>query len=408
LDRLVNEGGPESTDAAARREALTGRFVDAFPADDRAPSLLVRRIAQDENPGMEDLDVLLGVPSTHPTWELARRRAVQMLYRSFRDARSGDRAEPGARMLEVADELLLRDRGVANDFAGADGMLLRQAAEVASHPEVHDAIRAARYLAQIETAAERGGFSEVPDIVNEAAYRRIGLALGGGDYEEASVRMLAMPIDPDTPEADRWARLASQLVHRMAIDRMRGGEVRVEVARAAVRSGERHLELQAEMLEEPGADGFSVLDRDRMLPFAASVAAARDALYRATGRLEDGTQALVWYLAVLERRPLDGSVLEATGDLAEALGESDVALDCWRRLARGANEGGELWWKARTAQIRTLLQIEPEAAVEVFDQLRALHPDLGPEPWRSELLDLQTAVDQSRELRQSTSSEGGA
>ena len=83
-------------------------------------------------------------------------------------------------MLEVADELLLRRRDEATEFAGADGMLLRQAAEVASHPEVHDTLRAARYLTQIETAAERGGFEDVPDIVNEAAYRRIGLAIGGG------------------------------------------------------------------------------------------------------------------------------------------------------------------------------------------------------------------------------------
>lgn len=393
LDRIVKAGGEEASDAAGRRDALTNRFVDAFPADDRAPSLLVRRIAVDDNPGEEDLAVLLGVPRSHPTWELARRRASQVLYRKFRAARTGDRGDPGRRMLEVADEVLQRpdrERGIFTDLRGLDGMLLRQGAEVSTDVDVHDADRAARYLAQIELAVERGGFDDLPDMLNEVEYRRIGLSLGGGDFEDASKRMSAMPVVSDTPEAVRWTRLSAQRVHRAAAQRIRGGRVEVSVARAAVVAGRRYLEL---LSEEAGVDVFEMLDQSRMLPIGASVATSLDALHRATADIEDGEEALLWYEAILERRPQDGSILEATAELAGLLGRNEQALDCWRRLLRGAPDGSELWWKARTRQIEALLEEDPTTASEVFDQLRVLYPDLGPDPWREQLLALDIRIE---------------
>ena len=408
LDRIVQAGGEEAAEAAARRDGLSTRFVDAFPADDRAPSLLVRRIAVSENPGEEDIAVLLGVPPTHPTWELARRRATQALYRQFRAARTGDRGEPGRRMLEVADELFSRpDRteGIFTDLRGLDGMLLRQAAEVATDVDVHDSERAARYLAQIELAVERGGFDDLPDMLNEVEYRRIGLALGGGDFEDATKRMQAMPVIDDSPEAARWTRLAAQRVHRAAVQRMRGGRVEVSTARAAVQAGRGYLELLA---AEDEVEVFEVLDRQRMLPIAASVATSLDALHRATGDLEDAEEALVWYRQILERRPNDGSVLEAAGDLSTLLGDRVFALDCWRRLLRGAPDGSEIWWKARTRQIEALLVDDPVKASEVFQQLRVLYPELGPAPWRERLQSLDVEIEIALgELESTVPGEGG-
>ena len=408
LDRIVQAGGEEATGAATRRDGLSTRFVDAFPADDRAPSLLVRRIAVSENPGEEDIAVLLGVPSSHPTWELARRRASQALYRQFRAARTGERGEPGRRMLEVADELFARpDRseGIFTDLRGLDGMLLRQAAEVATDVDVHDPERAARYLAQIELAVERGGFNDLPDMLNEVEYRRIGLALGGGDFEDATKRMEGMPVVEDSPEAGRWTRLSAQRVHRAAVQQMRDGRVKVATARAAVQAGRGYLELLA---AEDEVEVFEVLDRQRMLPIAASVASSLDALYRATGDQEDAEEALVWYREILERRPNDGSVLEAAGDLATLLDDRIFALDCWRRLLRGAPDGSELWWKARTRQIEALLADDPVKASEVFQQLRVLYPDLGPNPWREQLQSLDVQIELAlRELPTAAPAEGG-
>jgi hypothetical protein len=407
LDRIVAAGGDEAADAAARRDALAERFLDAFPADDRSPALVVRRIAEQVSPDSDDLDVLLGVPSTNSSWETARRRAVQALYRAFREAPDEQRAETGHRMLTVADELLQRERdgdGIFTDVRGLDGMLLRQAAEVASDERVHDTARAERYLEQLESALQRGALTEAPDLPNEIQYRRLGIALGDGDFEYAGRLLEQMPVAPETPEADRWARLGALRIHQSADVLIRSGPVPIDVARACADAGARYLELVGESSADDEADTpevedgtprdrFAVLDRDRMLPIAARVASAQAAVFSAGGDPQDGAEALAWYRAVLERRPLEGGILEAVGRLGEAMGESEVALDAWRRLVRAAPDGTELWWTAKVGQIRTLVSTDPAGARAVFDQLQALHPELGPDPWNRDLRDLDVRID---------------
>lgn len=426
LDRVVRGGGEGATDALARRDAIAERFLDAFPADDRSPSLVVRRIAEEETPDDDDIDVLLGVPESHPTWEIARRRVVQVLYRDFRQANDDAvRAETGRRMLAVADELLDRDRssdGLFTDVRGLDGTLLRQAAEVACDEQVHEVSRGERYLGQLERALEHGALAEVPDLPNEILYRRLGLALGDGDFEFATRLLDQMPAVPDTAEAARWTRLAALRIHRAADAMIRDGAVSVQIARAGAEAGTRYLEAVAESAAsegagEGGADGdpgtgsvdrFAALDRERDLPIAASVASARAAIFEVAGDRADGEEALAWYRAILERRPRDGSVLAATGRLATALGETEVALDAWRRLVRAAPEGDELWWQAKVGQIRSLLATDPAAARAVFDQMAVLHPELGPAPWRDQLRDLDVRITVALGDERAPESGGGA
>ena len=410
LDRIVSAGGDGVADALDRRNALSERFLDTFPADDRAPALVVRRIAEQDDPDADDLDVLLSVPESHSTWETARRRAVQSLYRQFRNATGEARTDAGRRMLQVADELLERDRSddsVFTDVRGLDGVLLRQAAEVASDEDVHEAGRASRYLDRLESALERGALAEVPDLPNEIQYRRLGVALGDGDFEYAGRLLDQLPVAPDTPEAERWVRLGALRIHRAADALMRSGSVPIDVARAGADAGARYLELVGRGNDDAGADAatsgdesatppadrFAVLDRDRMLPIAASVAAARAAVFAAGGDRDDGAEALAWYRAILERRPLDGSILDAVGRLGEAMDEPQVALDAWRRLVRAAPDGDERWWTAKVGQIRVLTEIDPATAREVFDQLEALHPELGPDPWNAALRELDVRID---------------
>ena len=86
-------------------------------------------------------------------------------------------------------------------------------------------------------------------------------------------------------------------------------------------------------------------------------------------------------------------MLAATGRVAAGLGETEVALDAWRRLVRAAPEGGELWWQAKVGQIRALLATDPSLAREVFDQMAVLHPELGPAPFDEQLRDLDIRID---------------
>lgn len=407
LDRLVAEGGDQAPAVVARRDALAERFLDAFPADERAPSLVIRRLAEEENPDDEDLALLLGVPRNHPNWETARRRAVQSLYERFRAAQGEARAAAGVRMLDAADELLQRDRAedaLFTDMRGLDGMLLRQAAEVASDEDVHEASRAESYIDRLQAAFDGGAMPGLPDLPNEMQHRRLGVALGDGDFTQAEVLLRAMPVAASAPEAARWLRLGALRLHNAAMARMRETAVTIDVARAGAEAGTRYLELLGRLDEDETAaddgdsgaeppDRFAVLDRERFLPTARNVADARKAMYDFAGDRADGEEALAWYRAILERRPLDGAVLQSTAELAESLGQADVALDSWRRLVRAAPDGDERWWRAKVGQIRTLLGIDAVAAREVLDQVRTLHPDLGPEPWRALLRELDVRID---------------
>ncbi len=425
LDRIVSRDGPDSADVAARRDGLAEEFLDAFPADDRAPALVVQRIAEQENPDEDDLGVLLGVPEGHGTWETARRRAVQTLYKNFRNAADAERAEAGRRMLEVADELLNRDKGedaLFTDVRGQDGMLLRQAAEVASDELVHEAARADRYIEQLESALQRGALTEAPDLPNEIQYRRLGVALGDGDFEYARRILAQMPVAPETPEAERWVRLGALRIHRSADRLIRSGPVPIDVARACADSGLRYLELnggpaaeeddQNDAVDEVGGDSalrdrFAVLDRDRMLQIAVRMASAREAVFRAGGDRKDGVEALAWFRAVLDRRPRDGGMLEAVGRLGEDMSEPDVALDAWRRLAGLASDGTDQWWTAKVGQVRILSVTDALKARQVLDQLKTLYPGLGPDPWSRELRALDIRVDVAIESGAAEAGGGG-
>lgn len=393
LDRLVASGGAEAADAQTRRDAIIERFLDTYPADDRAPSLVVRRITGEADPSAGDIDTLLAIPPGHPTWEIARRRAAQAIYRGFREAEAAQRGEFGTRFLDVADELLLRDRdadGVFVDLRGADGVLLRQAAEVASHEAVGDRTRAAGYISRIELAMERGGFEAHPDLPNELAYRRMGMSIADGDFLGAAMILQDVPVVPDAPEATRWSRLSAQRLHRAAFQEMRSGEASMQVVRAAVMAGDRFIEIVA------GADTpiAEALEIPTLLPVAASVAAGRQAIYRADDDEAVGREAFELYRAILEKRPRDGSILEASAELATSLGDAEFALSCWRRLGSAAPKGSEIWWRARCGLIGMLAETDPDRAAKVLEQVRVLHPDLGPEPWRSRLqaLDVDIAI----------------
>jgi tetratricopeptide (TPR) repeat protein len=394
LDQLVVDGGPEAADAQARRDDLIERFLDGFPADDRAPSLVVRRITGRDDPSGGDLNVLLAVPKGHPTWEIARRRGAQAIYQQFREASVGGRSELGTSFLEVADELLSRDRnedGMFVDLRGADGVLLRQAAEVASHEEVGDRDRGARYFAQIELAMERGGFDDLPDLPNELEYRRLGMAIATDDFEDAMIRLDRLPVVADSPEAVRWSRLGAQRLHRAAFLRMRNGDASLSVVRSAVGAGERFIALVAGT--ETSIE--DALEDHALLPVAASVAAARQAIYNADGDEENGRRALELYKSILVKRPRDGSVLEAGGDLGSRLGDVEFSLECWRKLGSAAASGSDVWWKARCGLIGVLAETDPDRARAVLEQIRALHPELGPPTFRATLqeLDIRLATD---------------
>ena len=404
LDRLIANGGKGEEELRVRRDELIAAFLDRFPADDRAPSLVVRRIADRDETSSSDVETLLQVPRNHSTWEMARRRAAQALYTRFRESPRGSRGRDGLAFLDVAEELLSRDRAeqfMNIDVGGLDGVLLRQAVEVATNPEVADVTRASRWLATLELAGERGAFEAHPDLPNELAYRRMSLAMNRQDIDDAIAQLQRMPIVRGTPDAEEWTRIAARRLHRDAYEQLRSSEgASAKVANAVVVAGEQLL--------DPGAEGELnvVLENPRLLPIAASVAAARHALYLAGGDQEDGEKALAMYQAVLEKRPKDASILVASAEISRSLGDLDTSIVLWRSIAAQSPQGQERWWKARTNLLELLGMTDPERAREVLAQHLQMHPNHGPEPWGDRLRSLENELDLAEAASNASTPEG--
>lgn len=389
LDHVVSDGGPIGERARRERDELISAFIDRFPSDDRLPTLVVRRITGRHAPSDRDIETLRAVPEGHETWELARRRAAQALYRRFREGEVEARGADGRAFLDVAKELLERDtsrEAIFSDLSGLDGVLLRQALEVATHAQVADLEGAARWIAVLEVAADHGAFEGHPGLPNELGYRRLALALAGGDLVRATALLKLLPVEPEAPEADQWTSIAARRLHRAASARLALDDATADVALAVIEAGEYLLANSHDTLEEAVKD-------ERLLPIAASVGAARHALYLANADQEHGTRALALYEAVLAERARDGSVLEAAAKLARALGNVEASLGHWRRISVAANRGSERWWAARTNILELLEMTDPAHASEVIAQHLQLYPAFGPDPWGPRIRALSDRLD---------------
>ena len=392
LDHLVAEGGSSADRARNERNVLIEGFIDRFPADERLPSLVVRRIAGNDAPTLSDIETLRAVPREHTSWELARRRAAQALYRRFRGAKAGTRGIDGHAFLDVANELLTRDTATDSMFAdinGLDGLLLRQAIEVATNPEVADLEGAAKWIVVLEFAAERGAFGDQLGMWNELAYRRLALAIAAGDLTRAEALLGVMPAEPEAAGAKRWTELAAWRLHRIAASHLRNAAPTADVAKAVIGSGE-FLLASKETLADAVKD-------ERMLVVAASVASARHALFLAAGDRDQGMRALELYEAVLQERRRDGSILQAAAELARGLTLNERSLAYWRRISNGANRGDERWWAARTNIVEILEATDPDHASKVLDQHKQLYPEFGPAPWGRRIRDVAERLAVARE-----------
>jgi len=338
LDRLVEADGDNT---ALRDElALTiQRFLDEYPGSEHAPKLVLRRMLTTKEVSPEAVEELLAIPSHSDVYTSAQRRAAQILYRLFRT--------DGVARLVAARQVL---RGFE------------------------------------ELAEQDPGF--LAGIAPEIAYRKLRERLLSGDVSEAaSVADQLWNDERDSP----WTRLASRAMFKNADRRRReavedGGDDRQDVARIA-KFGPR---LLAQYADDPDA-----LEDRAVLGYHAAVAEAALAIWERSADRIAGAQALDLYRRLLDVRPRNARFLRATGVLAEPLGDPDLAMECWRKLVTGLNDGSDGWYEARFHFIRLLAIADSDRARAVMEQHRALHAGYGPDPWGARLkaLDLRLERD---------------
>jgi len=384
----------ETTDAAVRDAAekdLVARidaFLSRFPASDHVPALLVRKIAVVADPTSTDVDRLLQVKPDTKEWLPARRQALSALYRTFRGGKE-PRADVGRRYVEILGELPVDPK---TQLPASSPAIARQALEVVLANEVRDLKTAVSLIAALEIAGAAGEF-DIREADEEISYRKLQLAILSERW--ADVEAALAPFEK--PEAtELWADAALRLAIRGAESKRRStpsdSPARAGYVATIVRAGDT-------IFERAGGPAVALADGAKDAQAFAQLARvaldARVELVRSSADADSAKAGMPLAEALLAKAPRDATLLRAAANLAEAAGEYETAANHLRALVGGLPARTNPWFEAKVDQMRVLAKLDPQRARTVIDQYRTLYPDLGPEPWRTRIAELDAQVPKS-------------
>ena len=396
LDRALRDGEGGAAEVDERYEALTVLYLRTHPQTDHAANLLLKRASQGGLPDEEAIKVLLSVARDSQVYEQSRRQAARLLYRVFRVAGEADKAFASARFVKVAEELLGLDRraamdqkdGAAKEAAGRLLTTARQLLDALLSVPTPDVMRAEGVLATIQSVQSfnnSGAGEHEPELV----YRRLQMNLARDDEPAAAENARRLRV---LEGGKRFADSAERLMYQRAVAQWLKVsaemgvtvERRLESARKVIEHGER-------VIEQVGSSP-TALANAAVLTVHRTVAKAAVDVWREANENEALQLAMRLDRLVLAANPATADSLERLAQLAEASGDRDTALDCWKRLGAGLEPGTAQWLQARYETARLLVMRDPGKAALLLAQHQVLYPTWGEEPWGSKLKALYEQV----------------
>jgi len=387
VDDLRREAKDEPARLAAEQDliARVEAFLSRFPSSDHVPELLVRKIAASTEPQIEDVDRLLLVKPGTPEWLPSRTQALSALYRAFRGGRA-PRTETGKRYTMVLAEL---PRDPTTQLPASNVSIARQALEVVLSNEIRELRVAEQLLAALDAAGNAGQF-DLREADEELAYRRLQLAILSDRWADAEAALAPF----EKAEATGiWADAALRLALRGAETRRRNSKAdspeRAGFVSTIVRAGD------AIVLRAGGVDKALAADAPdvrALSQIARVVVDARVELAESSQDAEEAKRGALIVEALLRDAPRDAALLTAAAKLCEVAGDDERAATHLRALVGGLPSRSNPWFEAKIAQMRVLARLDPVRARAVIDQFRTLYPDLGPEPYRTRIAELDASV----------------
>lgn len=372
LERNGQSGAEERT----RREQLLDTFLEEYPSHPSAPGALLRRLASNPNPTLQDAESLLGVSTNSALGNRAYQEGIQMLYRIFRRAKGEDRIEAGQRFLEVVSVPRF-DPNDEKDVHLIEVIRARQLLDVSLASKIAET----QIAADVLNALDKGVNVGVVDLngkERELEFRRLQLALYQGDVANALKYFRVFEND----QIDDWTKIAARTLFKQASvvlqrDDLASDDLRTQYGIDAVRRTTLIL-----LGDTPEQADLTISDNWAM---ARYLALAEQRAFEASGSTAARDRALALYSALLEKNEKDEMVLEGLAVLSEAAGLDEQALQAYRTLVAGCPTGTEKWFRRKVDHVRMLSRVDPERARQVLKQHVALHPDYGPDPWGDQL-----------------------
>lgn len=383
LDIEIERAGDPESALAKHRDELIDRFLKGYPDHDRAAAMTLRLATGGAVPARRAIDLLLEVPEDSTLFETARRHATRLSYQLYRESTSSDRDWRALRYLELAEPLLAIDRRRASmgdaEAARLVSVRARRIAEASLAMSVPDVARAERALDVLVSVVSAGLVTADPSLQAEIDFRRAQIALERGDAPtaEAIVERLA-------GEDSKYASAGRRMVYRHALTTWRrlqrgdpAGEQSIEAARGVVRHGRVLID------ELAGPEG--PIDDPAVISLFVAVADAAADLALLADDKPAGVYAVSLYQRVLASHPATGGTLRRLAEVAERIGRDQLALESWRKLLAGLDDGSPEWFEARYRHVSLLRRMDPDRAREVLEQMAVLYPTFGPAPWNEKL-----------------------
>lgn len=398
LSQIIDQQLAQDTAAVtARRDRLEVRFLATYPDHAQAAAITIRRAGSSSTTSLEErIEMLRQVDKASPMRGSAERQAARLAYDAWRSATTAsERDWMAARYLAMEEPLLADDRRGARDSEEAAHRAIvraRRMAEVALSMSAPDTARA-RTALDVADALIAEGLVDA-SASDELQYRRAQLALAEGDF--AGARNTVDRLQSADP---RFAIAAQRLFFRhaqRAWERARPGkdapldlaldQAQRDAATQAVDAGQALLDV----LAASGAD--DVAAQAESLHVRRAMVGALVVLHFGDGSMEAGARAIALNQRILDAQPRDAEALRNAGELHEAAGQVDGALEAWRALLAGLPPSEPTWFEAKYRVVRLLARADPARARTVLDQHRVLHPSFGPAPWGELLRELDARV----------------
>jgi len=390
LDRAVREnvGG----DTEQRLDEICTLFLREHPGTERAANLLVRRAAVGGVDDDKAVATLLSVPPESPVYQSARRQAARVLYRIFRAAPESGRGFAAARFVKVADEVAALDRRAALEGERSEAsaaterlvLITRQILDALLTSPTPDATRAEAAMESLRKVAAFNGTS-LAAHEPEFTFRALQILLAKEDA--AGAERIAAELRAAGGPASRFAEAADRLLFQRAVTRWKRAttdDARAKNQAAAADAAASVFALGSALIDRMGT-GPGALQDAAVVTLYRHVAQAGAELWAARNDDKARDAAIRLDRAILAVTPGAIDSLTRLGTLAEAAGDTALALDCWRTLASGLKPGSPEWFGAKLELARLLAAKDTPKALDVLEQLAVLYPDYGPEPTRAKL-----------------------